>query len=137
MPVINKLQNRGNSGQLTLPKKHLQVSGVLEDGELRDENVLTYMEEPGVWRVESFSGDDLSDAEFKSTVPTISKVQQRNSSFVVTLPKPELQMSGLIEDDDILGVQMLVTMTEPGEWRVEVFNEDAITRTAVTPSQTG
>jgi len=58
----------------------------------------------------------------------INSLSKSGSIGFVTLPKDELEMCGLVDDDGSpdTDIQLLVQMQEPGEWHVKVLNEDAV-----------
>ncbi|GCF16064.1 hypothetical protein Harman_39990 [Haloarcula mannanilytica] len=61
-------------------------------------------------------------------MPNINKLSARSGSGLVTLPKDELEMCGLLDDEGNpdTDVQLLIKMEQPGEWRVSVLDESAV-----------
>jgi hypothetical protein len=58
----------------------------------------------------------------------INTLMQKGSTGQVSIPRDELEMCGLINDDGKprTDIQLLVQMTEPGEWHVSVLNDDVV-----------
>ncbi|NLV08287.1 hypothetical protein GOC83_19405 [Haloarcula rubripromontorii] len=61
-------------------------------------------------------------------MPNINKLSARSGSGLVTLPKDELEMCGLLDDEGNpnTDVQLLIKMERPGEWRISVLDESAV-----------
>jgi len=61
-------------------------------------------------------------------MPNINCLSNHDGSGSVTLPKDELQMCGLLDDngepDD--DVQLLVDLEAPGEWRISVLDKSKV-----------
>lgn len=58
----------------------------------------------------------------------INSLSKSGGTGLVSLPKDELEMCGLVDDDGEpnTDIQLLVQMAEPGEWHITVLDEDAI-----------
>jgi len=61
-------------------------------------------------------------------MPNINKLSVRSGSGMVTIPKDELEMCGLVDTDGNpdTDIQLLVKMERPGEWRVSVLDDSAV-----------
>ncbi|EMA26727.1 hypothetical protein [Haloarcula argentinensis] len=61
-------------------------------------------------------------------MPNINKLSVRGGSGMVTIPKDELEMCGLLAEDGApdTDVQLLVKMERPGEWRISVLDESCV-----------
>jgi hypothetical protein len=74
-------------------------------------------------------------------MPTINSLSDSSGSGVVTIPKDELEMCGLLNDEGSpdTDVQLLVKMERPGEWRISVLNDSAVDDSWYTgePPETG
>ncbi len=58
----------------------------------------------------------------------INSLQKSNNTGFVSLPKDELEMCGLVDEDGKpdTDIQLLVQMQELGEWHIKVLDEDAV-----------
>ena len=61
-------------------------------------------------------------------MPSINCLSNRDGSGTVTIPKDELEMCGLVDDNGApdTDVQLLITMERPGEWRVTVVDDSRV-----------
>jgi len=61
-------------------------------------------------------------------MPNVNKLSFRGGSGMVTIPKDELEMCGLLDDEGTpnTDVQLLVKMEQPGEWRISVLDDSAV-----------
>ena len=68
-----------------------------------------------------------NDGHHQSMVQ-INSLSKSGSTGFVSLPKDELEMCGLVDEDGEpnTDIQLLVQMHEPGEWHIKVLNEDAV-----------
>jgi len=58
----------------------------------------------------------------------ITNLSSNNGTGIVSLPKDELEVCGLLEEDESpdTDIQLIVTMESPGEWRVAVLDESCV-----------
>ncbi|WP_336330932.1 hypothetical protein [Haloarcula sp. CGMCC 1.2071] len=61
-------------------------------------------------------------------MPSINKLSVRGGSGMVTLPKDELEMCGLLDEDGDpdTDIQFLIKMEQPGEWRISVLDDSCV-----------